>query len=104
MASLFYRGFDSTMGRDHLARQQPSRCESTGIGQGMAKHEQMFQKPCQQALKPTRPGPSPPPRIAKGLDASVQMARCCQEIVFKRAPAPCLNTPKAVALLVKRDI
>ncbi|TKK02789.1 hypothetical protein PflCFBP13510_20510 [Pseudomonas fluorescens] len=104
MASLFYRGFGSTMGRDPLRRQQPSRCESTGIGQAMAKHEQMFQKPCPQALKPTRPGPSPPPRIAKGLDASVQMARCCQEIVFKRASVPCLNTPKAVALLVKRDI
>ncbi|KAA6193075.1 hypothetical protein F3K52_22260 [Pseudomonas lactis] len=104
MASLFYRGFGSTMGRDNLRRQQSSRCESTGIGQGMAKREQMFQKPCPQALKPTRPGPRPPPRIAKGLDASVQMARCCQEIIFKRAPAPCLNTPKAVALLVKRDI
>lgn len=94
MASLFYRGFGLTMGGELPARQQPSCCESVGIGQGMAKHEQMFQKPCQQALKPTRPGPSPPPRIAKGLDASVQMARCCQEIVFKRASAPCLNTPK----------
>ena len=58
----------------------------------MAKHEQMFQKPHALALKPTQPGLQPPPRIAKGCYASVQMARCCLEFVFKSALAPCLNT------------
>lgn len=70
----------------------------------MAKREQMFQKPRAQPLKPTQAGQAPPPRIAKGCNASVQMARCCQEIVFKSAQAPFLNTPKNVALLVRRDI
>jgi hypothetical protein len=69
----------------------------------MAKHEQMFQE-LPTPLKPTQPGLGAPARIAKGLDASVQMTRCCQEIVFKRASAPSLNTLKTVALLVRRDI
>ena len=41
-----------------------------------------------EPLKPTQPGLGPPSRIAKGRNASVQMARCCQEIVFKSAIAP----------------
>ena len=104
MASLFIRALARLWAAPSSDASNVRPVNQRASGQAMGKHEQMFQKPCQQALKPTRPGPSPPPRIAKGLDASVQMARCCQEIVFKRAPAPCLNIPKAVALLVKRDI
>jgi hypothetical protein len=60
----------------------------------MAKREQMFQKTPAQPLKATQPGLCPASQIAKGRNASVQMTRCCQEIVFKSALAPFLNTPK----------
>ncbi|KIQ09676.1 hypothetical protein PflCFBP13514_16125 [Pseudomonas fluorescens] len=63
-------------------------------GLTMAKREQMFQNPAYRPLKPTLPGLRPPLHVAKGLGASVQMARCCLEIVFKSALAPFLNTLK----------
>jgi len=76
------------MGRDCGGHQQRSSRESKGIRPGHGQAWENVSKPAEVPLKPTQPGLAPPSRIAKGRRASVQMTRCCQEIVFKSALAP----------------
>ncbi|OIN43918.1 hypothetical protein BFL40_31175 [Pseudomonas costantinii] len=94
MASLFIRALAQLWAATGMDTSNVRAVNRRASGQGMAKREQMFQKPHTQPLKPTQPGLDPPSRIAKYLNASVQMTCCCLEIVFKSASAPLLNTLK----------
>ena len=60
----------------------------------MGKREQIFRIASPFAVKPTRPSLATSAHIAKGYGASVQMSRCCLEIIFKSALAPFLNALK----------